>query len=359
MKAAAITLAFSAAPAFALVSARPGDDFRILRREAISGVKCEQAVINAEGECTRDRNGGRLEHDECFLVGHDAGIECLVDLNKVPEANDKVHTHCRAEAVKGSRACLGGDREAEWDSCFFKKEFKAYLDCVTISSQSFAIWDDFCSQAYHDAIAKSAADVESPFQTLYAAQNASLECLVNHSKVPEASDAVHTQCRAEAFKGARDCSKNGETLWETCFNQQFKAYPDCVKKNNVTTTSGQSQNPAVRTCTVPSTSTQSSSSGVAQPSAKVQAPQDPPRDPAQVKEDELCPPSTKAPNELGLNPKAPNKWGLPESVCRRSIAQCVFEELKKIPKVENFDGVIECMDKRAKSTGFDYGFPSD
>ncbi|EFY96496.1 hypothetical protein X797_008724 [Metarhizium robertsii] len=257
MKAGGVTLAFFAAPAFALASARPGEGFRILRRAEIRGPDCEKLLRVTRFNCDKERNTEWSE--DCFLVGQEAGIKCLVDSRKVPETSDAVHAQCHAEAVKNGKVCYNSGTKGAW----------------------------------------------------------------------------------------RICSKVG-----------VKAYDDCVKKNSVTTTSGQSQSPAVTASTVASTSTQSSS-GVAQPPAKVQGPQDPPRDPAQVMEDKLCTPSAKAPNEWGLNPTAPNKWGLYEGACRRNIAQCVFEEQKKIPKVKNFDGVIECMDKRKKSIGFDYDFPSD
>ncbi|KID59231.1 uncharacterized protein G6M90_00g080340 [Metarhizium brunneum] len=361
MKAAAVTLAFLAAPAFALASGRPGEGFRILRRAEIPDGTCIQVVGTTRLKCEKERNKGGSE--DCYLVGQDAGIKCLVDSRKVPETSDAVHMQCQAEAVKSSKVCYTKGSQTRWRLCS-KVGVKAYNDCVkkdkvtTTSgqSQSPAIWDDFCSQAYDDAISKALADMNGSWTTRFnpsAGQDASLECLVKYSKVPEASGAVYMQCRAEAFKGARDCIEKGKTPWKICFNEQSKAYPDCVKKNKVTTTSGQSQSPAVTASTVASTSTQSSS-GVAQPPAKVQAPQDPPRDPAQVIEDKLCIPK-KAPNGFD-DMQSWNKWGLNEGACRRTIAQCVFEEQKKNPKVKNFDGVIECMDKRQRSKDFDYGF---
>ncbi len=54
-----------------------------------------------------------------------------------------------------------------------------------------------------------------------------------------------------------------------------------------------------------------------------------------AKEDELC--STAA---------GSNKYKVSEDDCRRMVGQCVHEEGQKNAVVENFDGVIKCMDTK-------------
>ncbi|KID85614.1 hypothetical protein MGU_07151 [Metarhizium guizhouense ARSEF 977] len=127
MKAAAVTLASLAAPALALASARPGEGFRILRRANIWDDFCNQAFKDAQAKCREERNGGGF--DECYVVGQDASMECLVDHSKVPDASDAVHVQCRAEAVKGARACFDGGFQKSWGTCY-NEQLKAYPDCV-------------------------------------------------------------------------------------------------------------------------------------------------------------------------------------------------------------------------------------
>ncbi|KID95814.1 hypothetical protein MAJ_08210, partial [Metarhizium majus ARSEF 297] len=48
-----------------------------------------------------------------------------------------------------------------------------------------------------------------------------------------------------------------------------------------------------------------------------------------AKEDELC--------------KSPNKFNLPEDQCRQQVKQCVVQQG---PRAKNFDGVVECMERK-------------
>ncbi|KAM4055721.1 hypothetical protein HRG_008428 [Hirsutella rhossiliensis] len=191
---------------------------------------CEDASNKAGDQC---RKNGILDWWECFPLLQDAVMGCFVDLDKLPGTDEAIHQQCRTEVVK-ARAChdvINNRYKDPWEKCRIG-QMKVYQDCTNPLKK---IWEDFCEAEYKNT-GKECSKSED--ECKIAEMDAAARCLVDYSKSPETSIAIHQQCRAEAVNTAKVCEFPKRDLnTEICAGKLVEAYQDCAK--TASTASGQ------------------------------------------------------------------------------------------------------------------------